>query len=116
MWHLVGDALTVEGVPLLWLPLVPVTRRIRIAVPFVGHTGSARESLLGGIMGLGVLVFGFALVAHPAVHEISSPRFRVAIWSYFQEILRHHRFAFHIPNPNRLVYNLKHAKFLSSRR
>jgi len=114
LFHLAGDACTIDGVPLVWLPLVRITRRIRIAVPIVGHTGSARESLLGGLMGLGVLVLGFVLVARPAAHEISSVRFQVPVWSYLQTILRHHRFVFHIPNPSRLVYNLKHVKFVSS--
>ena len=38
--HLVGDALTKEGVPLLW----PIRRHV--AVPILGHTASVRERIL----------------------------------------------------------------------
>ncbi|HWT33226.1 MAG TPA: metal-dependent hydrolase [Microbacterium sp.] len=58
--HLVGDALTVEGVPLLWplnprppalLAEMPVLRAMwkrngYLAVPVLGHAGSVREWLL----------------------------------------------------------------------
>jgi len=47
IWHLVGDSLTVEGVPWFWLPGIHPLQRIRLAVPVVGHCGLARESLVG---------------------------------------------------------------------
>lgn len=57
--HLIGDALTVEGVPFLWpLPF-------RTAVPLVGHTESMRESILGAAMSLGVLALCWIVVLHP---------------------------------------------------
>lgn len=47
--HLVGDAVTVEGVPLLW-PL-----KWRQSVPLLGHTESLREQLTGAVLSFGVL-------------------------------------------------------------
>lgn len=47
--HLVGDAVTVEGVPLLW----PLKWRLR--VPLLGHTESLREQLTGAVMSFAVL-------------------------------------------------------------
>ncbi len=44
--HMLGDMLTVEGVPLLW-PL-----HWRVAVPLLGHTSSLRESFAGAILAL----------------------------------------------------------------
>ena len=41
MLHLVGDMLTIEGVPLFW-PL-----KIRLKAPILGHTQSTREAILG---------------------------------------------------------------------
>ena len=70
LWHLVGDSLTVEGVPILWFPLVTALKRFRVAVPIVGHTGSERESLLGGIMGVALVWFSFKSVLVPAQHSI----------------------------------------------
>lgn len=52
--HLVGDALTVEGVPLLW----PI--KAHVAVPLVGHTASLRERLVG--TGLSIALVGLAWV------------------------------------------------------
>lgn len=63
-WHLVGDSLTPEGVPYLWLPGVKRLQSIRLAVPVVGHTGSARESLLGSLMSV-VLMVMVALTIWP---------------------------------------------------
>ena len=47
--HLVGDMLTVEGVPLLW-PF-----KWRQGVPLLGHTDSLREQLTGAVMSFAVL-------------------------------------------------------------
>lgn len=47
--HLVGDMLTVEGVPLLW-PL-----RWRQGLPLLGHTDSLREQLTGAVMSFAVM-------------------------------------------------------------
>lgn len=44
--HILGDMLTVEGVPLLW-PL-----HWRLAIPLVGHTSSLRESFVGAMLAL----------------------------------------------------------------
>jgi len=49
MLHLVGDMLTVEGVPLLW-PL-----KWRQKLPLLGHTDSLREQLTGAVMSFAVL-------------------------------------------------------------
>lgn len=47
--HLVGDIVTVEGVPLLW-PL-----KWRQKLPLLGHTESLREQLTGAVLSFGVL-------------------------------------------------------------
>ena len=57
--HLVGDMLTVEGVPLLW----PV--RWRQAVPLLGHTDSLREQLTGAVLSGAVLGLTWFDVLHP---------------------------------------------------
>ncbi|MFC4225414.1 metal-dependent hydrolase [Lysinibacter cavernae] len=70
MAHLVGDLLTVGGLPLLW-PIVikppaliantPILNKVwmpngYVAIPILGRTGSAREMLLG------VILAGYTLV------------------------------------------------------
>jgi membrane-bound metal-dependent hydrolase YbcI (DUF457 family) len=47
--HLIGDMLTVEGVPLLW-PL-----RWHQGIPLLGHTDSLREQLTGAVMTFAVM-------------------------------------------------------------
>ena len=69
IWHLIGDSLTVEGVPWLWFPFVRPLKDIRISIPLVGHCGSERESVLAIIMSLGVLWFAFHLIGVPAYHS-----------------------------------------------
>lgn len=78
-WHLVGDTITPEGVPYLWLPGVHRLQRIRVAVPIVGHTGSARESLLGSLMSLTLVVVtattiwpGASSASAVALHHITN--------------------------------------------
>lgn len=47
--HLLGDVVTPEGVPVLWLP----GRRFpRVSVPLVGHCGDWRENAIAGLAGL----------------------------------------------------------------
>ncbi len=60
-WHLIGDVLTKEGVPLLWpLPW-------RLALPLVGHTDSKRERALGALMSVGVVAVAYVDVLRPAL-------------------------------------------------
>ncbi len=66
--HMVGDTITVEGVPWLWIPFVRPLQRLRLSVPLVGHTGSARESVVGSLLGLSVLYCTAAGVVIPFVH------------------------------------------------
>ena len=66
--HMVGDTITVEGVPWLWIPFVRPFQRLRLAVPLVGHTGSARESVVGSLLALCVLYCTVAGVAIPLLH------------------------------------------------
>ncbi|MDA8315920.1 MAG: metal-dependent hydrolase [Actinomycetota bacterium] len=68
LWHLVGDSLTVEGVPWCWVPFVRPLQRLRLALPFVGHTGSARETAIGSLLCLGVLYCATAGVVIPLLH------------------------------------------------
>lgn len=70
VWHLVGDCCTVEGIPLFFVPGVESLKHFRIAIPIVGHTGSARESLLGGIMGVALLWMAYVLILTPARHSL----------------------------------------------
>ena len=68
VWHMVGDTITVEGAPWFWAPFVRPLQRLRLAVPFVGHTGSARESTIGSLLSLGVLYCTAASIAIPLLH------------------------------------------------
>jgi membrane-bound metal-dependent hydrolase YbcI (DUF457 family) len=97
VWHMIGDSLTVEGVPWLWLPGIHPLQRVRIAVPFVGHTGSARESLIGGVMGVALIWTVISLVIVPASHSIVVPSLRVPNL----DLLSH--LHVHLPNPNDMV-------------
>jgi hypothetical protein len=72
-WHYVGDCMTVEGVPIFWMPGLPALKNFRVAVPIVGHCGSERESLLGGIMGIALVWLAFTMVAVPAQHAVVVP-------------------------------------------
>jgi len=74
--HLVGDALTSGGVPLLW----PWKRRF--SIPLLGHTNSLRERVLGVALLLIVVMLalqpvGLLLVHHAhelATHPLPTPR------------------------------------------
>ena len=63
--HLIGDALTVEGVPFFWVPLVHPLQRIRLALPLLGHTSSVRESIVGSLLGLAIIWFAIVNVVVP---------------------------------------------------
>jgi membrane-bound metal-dependent hydrolase YbcI (DUF457 family) len=99
--HLCGDALTVEGIPILWTPFVTPLQHFRIAIPLVGHTGSARESLLGSIMGIALLWMAFVLVLTPARHSIVLPT-----WN-FSTINPMAHFHLHLPNLTHFIQQLK---------
>lgn len=102
LWHLVGDTCTVEGVPYLWLPGVPALQHVRVAVPIVGHTGSARESLIGGVMGVALIWLAIILIVSPASHSIVLPSLHMPSrnpTSYFHLHI-------HLPNPSELVHEL----------
>jgi len=73
IWHLVGDSLTVEGVPWFWLPGIHPLQRIRLAVPLVGHCGSARESLVGLLLTVALVWMAVVLVVLPGVHQFRAP-------------------------------------------
>ena len=66
--HMVGDTITVEGVPWLWVPFVRPLQRLRLAVPLIGHTGSTRESVVGSLLRLCVLYCAAAGIVIPRVH------------------------------------------------
>ena len=66
--HIVGDTITVEGVPWLWAPFVRPLQRLRLTVPLIGHTGSTRESVIGSALGLCVLYCAAAGIVIPLVH------------------------------------------------
>lgn len=66
MLHLIGDALTKEGVPFFW----PV--KVRFAIPVLGHTQSAREMVLGSLLSIGVVVLGFFMLVVPLEHHVKT--------------------------------------------
>ena len=61
--HLVGDALTIEGVPLLW----PAPWRVK--APVLGHTDSGRERALATLMGAGIAALLWFSVISPTVQD-----------------------------------------------
>lgn len=63
--HLVGDGLTVEGVPLFWVPFVRPLQKIRLALPILGHTDSIREQLMATAMAALILFFGYVNIYRP---------------------------------------------------
>jgi membrane-bound metal-dependent hydrolase YbcI (DUF457 family) len=79
--HIAGDLLTVEGVPsLLWPIQIKPPRGLRrgpvavfwhrngyLSVPVLGHAGSAREHVLGVLLGV-YCVYGAGVVAMQAMH------------------------------------------------
>lgn len=78
--HLLGDVLTIEGVPLLWpwRPSPPVRETIfwkdngHFALPVLGHAGSMREWVM--VMGLNIYVVAVLV-------ETFSPGTIGALWS-----------------------------------
>lgn len=60
--HLAGDALTVQGVPLLW----PFNRHM-FRLPLIGRTGSARERILVPLFSLACVGLAALLVTHVGV-------------------------------------------------
>ena len=66
--HLLGDAITVEGVPFLW----PV--RWRAALPLVGHTSSMRETILGTALSVGLVALTWVRLAAPALSGVHLPK------------------------------------------
>ncbi len=97
LWHLVGDTCTVEGVPYLWLPGMPALQSVRVAVPIVGHTGSARESLIGGAMGVVLIWLAAFMVLIPASHSIVLPSFHVPNLDPLSHL------HIHLPSPGHLA-------------
>lgn len=67
-WHLVGDTLTVEGVPYLWTPGVHKLQELRASVPLVGHCGSTRETVVGVGLSAALLWMAASLVLVPLAH------------------------------------------------
>lgn len=102
LWHLVGDTCTIEGVPYLWLPGVPALQHVRVAVPVVGHTGSARESLIGGVMGIVLIWLAIATVLAPASHSIVVPSMHITNLNP----LAHFHLHIHLPNPSVLMHEI----------
>ena len=106
--HLVGDSLTIEGVPWCWLPFVHPLQRIRIAVPLVGHTGSERESLIGGLMGIALVWMTFRMILVPGSHDLSHivtsamPHFNPIAW--LKSWLPH----LHVPKPGQIIKTVTH--------
>ncbi|MDA8359045.1 MAG: metal-dependent hydrolase [Actinomycetota bacterium] len=77
LWHFIGDTLTVEGVPYFWLPGVRPLQSIRVAVPLVGHCGSARESALGVLMSVALVWMVAVLVVFPIAHTVHIPSLHI---------------------------------------
>ncbi len=106
LWHLAGDALTVEGVPILWMPFVPALKRFRVAVPLVGHCGSERESLLGVVMSVALTWLMFKSVLVPAQHSV------VLSTVHMPSINPLSYIHFHIPSLGHLISQIGNSKVL----
>lgn len=74
--HMVGDTITVEGVPWLWFPFVRPLQRLRISVPIVGHCGSTRETIIGSLLAIGVLYCTTVSVVFPLI-TVHFPSFQL---------------------------------------
>lgn len=68
--HLVGDFLTVEGVPFFWFPFVRPMKKIRLSIPLLGHTASMRESIVGFLLGLAIILLAFVHIIQPEIKTI----------------------------------------------
>ncbi len=104
LWHLVGDALTVEGVPILWIPFVPALKRFRVAIPLVGHCGSERESILGVVMSIALVWLAFKTVVVPAQHSILLSTFHLPNFNPFSYL--------HFPSLTHLIDQISKSKLL----
>jgi membrane-bound metal-dependent hydrolase YbcI (DUF457 family) len=106
--HLVGDSLTIEGVPWLWLPMSHPLQRFHIKFPLVGHTGSARESLIGSLMALALVWMTWHMILVPGSHDMTRivahalPHFNPVGW--VKSWLPH----LHVPKPGQIVKTLTH--------
>ena len=110
LWHLVGDALTVEGVPILWLPFAPALKRFRVAVPLVGHCGSERESILGVVMSIALVWLAFTTVFIPAQHSITLSTVHLPDLNPFS----HLHINLHVPNLGRLISQIGNSRLSRS--
>jgi membrane-bound metal-dependent hydrolase YbcI (DUF457 family) len=108
LWHLVGDALTIEGVPIGWMPGVPALKNFRVAVPIVGHCGSERESLLGGVMGIALVWLMVTKIALPAQNAIVLPALRAPNFNPLSYLHIH----LHIPTLTHLIDQISKSKLL----
>lgn len=70
LWHMVGDSLTVEGVPYFWLPGIKKLQSVRLAIPLVGHCGSARETAVGWMLSIVLVWMAAVLVVLPISHSV----------------------------------------------
>ncbi len=78
--HLVGDALTIEGVPFLW----PAPWRTK--VPVLGHTDSGRERALATLMGLGIAALLWLSVISPTVQDARTHHWQATFQSQVTRI------------------------------
>jgi len=108
LWHLCGDALTVEGVPLAWFPGVPALKNFRVAVPLVGHCGSERESLLGGVMGIALTWLMVTKIALPAQNAIVLPVLHMPNFNPLSYLHVH----LHVPTLTHLISQISKSKLL----
>jgi membrane-bound metal-dependent hydrolase YbcI (DUF457 family) len=106
--HLVCDSLTIEGVPWLWLPMIHPLQRFHIKFPLVGHTGSARESLIGSLMALALVWMTWHMILVPGAHDMTRivahalPHFNPVGW--VKSWLPH----LHVPKPGQIVKTVTH--------
>lgn len=108
LWHLVGDALTVEGVPIFWMPLSPALKRFRVAVPLVGHCGSERESILGVLMSIALVWLAVTTVFIPAQHTITLSTLHLPDLNPLSYL----HISLHVPNLGRLISQISKSKLL----
>jgi membrane-bound metal-dependent hydrolase YbcI (DUF457 family) len=106
LWHLVGDTCTVEGVSYLWFPYCTALKNFRIAIPIVGHCGSERESLLGGVMGVALTWLAFTMVLLPAQHAVVVPALHMPNFNPFSY------FHVHVPSLTHLISQISKSKLL----
>jgi hypothetical protein len=88
------------------MPGVSSLKNFRVAVPIVGHCGSERESLLGGVMGIALTWMAFMMVVVPAQHSIVLPALHV---SNFNPLSHLH---VHVPSLTHLISQISKSKLL----